>query len=206
MSNTFKFSQLLRIPVDINAAPHNEGGVYLIKYRFPTSYEFGLTKELDSYEPIISSIRKKIEKLFELSTLKLIEGTISDNTFGYHLRTEYEVSLKKIISNWVELFAKEIELVDHELEEIRDLVSIIGIAVNELPPLYVGIAKKQSIQDRIWQHKNGETGFAKLLQENGCQWTDLGFRYLVVPKMKAHNLRNYEKIIQSVTLPLLSKL
>ena len=206
MPDNFKFSRLLRIPDDIETAPIGAGGVYLISYRFPNSFELGLTKELDDYEAVLDGIRSKIELLFRLSTIKVIEGIVSDNTFGRHLTTEYDISLKKITSNWIDLFNSEIDQVERNLDSIIDLVSIINIAVRELPPLYVGLAKKQSIRDRIWQHRNGDTGFSKRLLDNSVLWTDLGFRYLIVPKGKVQYLRRYEKIIQSVTLPSLSRL
>lgn len=206
MSKIFKFSELMRIPEDIDTAPHIEGGLYSISFRFPSSFEFGITEDLEDYEHILNSIRSKIKTLFKLSSSKEMTGVVSDHIYGAHLRSEYSVEIKKIVSNWIDLFNLEVDQVEKNFESIVDLVSIIEIAVRELPPLYVGLAKKQSIKDRLLQHRNGDTDFSKRLKENNIYWNNLGFQYLIVPGEKAHHLRRYEKIIQSVTLPALSRL
>ena len=65
----------------------------------------------------------------------------------------------------------------------EDIVSFVGASAalaTFLPPIYVGIARKQSIQERYDQHKSNhglmkEGTFGGRLAKFGFQWSDVVF-------------------------------
>jgi hypothetical protein len=186
------------LPYDKDKIPDNCAGLYLFLLRFPTNYELGVNN-LDNNK-IKDKLISKLSLYHKLFYGFYAHGSISDYKYS-HLETSYETKIKYTGFDCVNT------LLDGIFDKITnvnliDMISIIRESVSKTAPLYIGITEKQTLQDRILQHLNGQTQLQERLYDSGLQWFDLKVSCTCVSDDS--KLRQLEKILQNMFKPIFS--
>ncbi|MXZ44429.1 MAG: hypothetical protein F4Z01_05575 [Gammaproteobacteria bacterium] len=99
------------------------------------------------------------------------------------------------------------------LTDFEAFVNTIYSLPTILPPIYVGVTTKQSIQTRYYQHRRNfdkrvEGTFGGRFKDTGFQWSDLVFSYVpqVSHELGSEALEALEDYIQYFSRPILGRI
>ena len=201
------FSDIYPLPNGIGRAPDNIGGIYGFFLRFPSNLELGLTDDnvnLDRTKALmlcqIVSIERGLHKM-------PLEGILSNSKLGEHIRSSYSLRADPMKRSSSIADLKKLDFWD-DLEGQLMLADILRESVKKCKPLYIGLAEKQTIRDRISSHYEMRSVFGKKIKENNIGWDILGFSFISIdPKYyNKKNIRSFEKMLQRLTNPIFSEL
>lgn len=195
---------ILLIPDEIRKVPADSGGVYSFTLRFPTNYELGFyTEEFDTAR-IARNIRHKLADIDRAQHGSEYFGVIRERYTARHMARSYEVKMDDRESrSRAALFGavvrdnltkEELSLVAHSLRQ-SFLFS---------PPVYVGLAQRQSLRTRLQQHLNGDTQFAQRVRDGGYSWRDFNYRYIAIGQLFNDLSPEIERLVQALFKPQLS--
>lgn len=186
---------------EVNDIPDNENGVYWFKLRFPTPYSLGIDAKLSDesiirlvdtvkkFSQIINNIQIKT-KVTNKSRLMLIDS------FRFTLHSE---SITAQRNKLIDIFKSK------PISKLQTIIQLVQYAVNEMPPIYVGITEKQSFKERFDQHFNGESNFREGLHGLELSWDCLN---LVIFPQTTYDIdyhRDIEQVFHYILKPILSK-
>ena len=201
------FNTIYPLPNGISKAPENIGGVYAFFLRFPSNLELGLLSEdVDLYrtKELILKQLSLVENGLKRFPLK---GKLSDLKTGEHMRLNYALNANPIArsSSVTELSRLDVW---NSFENQLMLTDMLRQSVATCKPLYVGLAEKQSIRERIISHYELRSTFGRQVKQNNIGWDIVGFSFITVsPEYYSQkNMRTFEKLLQRLTNPIFSEL
>lgn len=181
--------------------PDYENGVYLFKLRFPMLHSIGINNTQS--EEMLSTLVDTIEKFSNVVNKISVKSRITNksslmlmNAYNVTIDSEPVPAQKKRLVSLIE---------NKSIGDLKPIIKMLQFAVSELPPIYVGIAEKQSFKQRYTQHFNGESNFKEGIESLGVSWEWLNF--VTFPQM-THNIGNHrevEQLFHLILKPLLSR-
>ncbi len=188
------------LPQDIDEVTNNFAGIYLFYLRFPSDYELGV-HNLNNLDKIKNNLTQALFLFHKINSMLPLDGSISDIR-GAHICNEYIVHAKpkEFELEVIEGLLKSVKSLDEFLEFSFTMRKIL---VNN-NPIYVGMTRKQSIQERVKQHISGGTDFSQKISEMDLRWENISLSYSVLTVKK--NIRDIEKLAQALLKPTYSKL
>lgn len=200
----FKKELSARLPSEIFRVPRDCGGLYVFTARFPTDYELGLTADSPRLDLAEQAVLQHLEKLAALTNTHPLSGRISDRKLGLHLRESLS-----IVANHHQTYDVRSELQGNNLfsavSEAKEVAGVLRICVSMMRPLYVGMAERQSLRDRLKQHMDGETGLLDSLSLAKLSILDLEFHWVPLSLEALPHARALEKVMQHILRPAFSK-
>jgi len=79
------------------------------------------------------------------------------------------------------------------------------MAFDVAPPVYIGIASRQSLGARLEQHLAGKTGVGERIKKLGLSWRYFEFRCTTLESEAGTKLTDLEKLLQTIFKPQLSE-
>lgn len=186
------------LPAGVDQIPNNFAGTYQFCLRFPSDYELGLSAET-SLANVKNNIARHLSNFHNLNSHPPMTGAISDRR-GAHIRNKLVVTASAEKSSPVDFAA-----LLHDFKttvQIMEVTRVLRESVFVASPLYIGIAKKQSLRERVEQHLDGKTRFSRELHKANLRWENICLKYTVITE-KEH-LRLIEKISQNLLKPTMS--
>lgn len=195
-----------RLPDEIENVPSASGGIYHFCLRFPTDYELGLRTPGANVEMIGRRLCGFLEMSAPLFGTGAMSGFARSEAIAKHLQVTYEISSRRAdLAKTFALLRKEFLRPNLSIEDLRVATQAIRTAFLASPPIYVGIAVRQSLQSRLQQHLNGESGVSKSLESMKISWRYINFRCAALPGLTTSSATSLEKIVQSIFKPQLSR-
>lgn len=195
-----------RLPQELSRVPDDMSGLYLCRVMFPSDYRLGISNpENRSHEELSRGIGVTVRKLDTI--VRCIHGSsltgVIRGTKRKHINTVFELSATRVCESTAELSAGELS--PSSPDELLAYVTAVRYAVDVMPPLYVGIAHKQSLQSRLVDHLEGRTALYAKLCDAGLSWEDTRFLTLSTTNWSFGRLRSLEKVMQSILKPVFSE-
>ena len=196
----------LRLPMDLVEIPENDCGIYIFRLRFPSDYELGL-KEVDMRT--IGMVLGRIEKRLEIFHSILndsdysghIEGPVSSNGhLKAHIKLKGKTKKMASISEYLSRITANIS----EVDALISITSAFRSIVEKSPPIYVGIAQKQTLRSRLSQHADYQTHFAKRLRKAGLAIDDLHLEFHALSSKLLNSVGDIETLVQYLFKPTMS--
>jgi hypothetical protein len=184
--------------------PADSGGLYLFRLRFPSNYELGfLPGTSPELSKVIATTANYLVKVQKALASTQLAGTLDDVNKANHLQTTY--NLIATISSFE--ITSDVEMALNHCAErgsILELLNTIRIFFEFLPPLYIGMTSRQSLNERLCQHINETTKLHERLLACEISWTELTFTCLPIEEANMPRMITLEKIFQSLCKPQLS--
>lgn len=175
-------------------------GIYIFKLRLPS---YGRLTEGD--ERNVELLRKRLsQRLASYSSVILegeLSGTVSDGR-GSHIRRTLNVVASEMLFDMTTLLASLAEGVLGR--NGRSTYELFNFMTNQLPPLYVGMAFDQSLNERLLQHIELKTSFSEKMRKFDLGWSESSIDVVIYNESNKIELRNWEKVVQSTLRPVFS--
>jgi hypothetical protein len=186
---------------EIRDIPDTENGVYWFKLRFPTATTFGLSDAISAITVTnlaesIATFSHIINRISIRSRVQNKSALMLRSTFNFEFSSTPLLSQERKLTSLLNF---------KSAEELKVIVDLIRYAVNELPPIYVGIADRQSFKERFDQHFCGDTSLSNGLAELGIGWDCLNFTIFPQHTYKIKSNREIEQIFHLILRPVLSR-
>jgi hypothetical protein len=186
---------------EVNDIPNTECGIYWIKIRFPSAYSVGIDTDVNQ-----DQINKLIENIYLYSN---VINNINISSRVFNKNNLMLSSIFKFSFNSCE-YSPQVNKIRNIIEnksasQLLSIIKIIQNAINELPPIYVGITEKQSFKERFDQHFNGHTALKKGIENIGIGWDCINFVTFPQNDYDIDFHRDIEKVVHYILKPILSK-
>jgi hypothetical protein len=187
----------------------NAGGLYAFHLRLIRPGRVGTEDrsniDNEKIRDRFKSLAKRVADLeFSGTYFGLLSQEQQYDTHGLAIRLQGQCQGVDFLSNLIS---------DVPDSELLDFVTAISAVTPYLPPLYVGIAVKQSLQDRYNQHRRDfEAGpsndtFGGRLADAGLDWSDLLFSAIPSHRLRlsGNSTHALEKYIHYLSRPRLGR-
>jgi hypothetical protein len=195
-----------RLPEDASRVPRDIGGIYQFCLRFPSDYELGLHHVAVN----VGAARDHVLKF--LSEVSLLFGGLGLTGFlrtpaqARHLQVQFDITGKRLDTKWCnERIAHYLRDSMRDAPAARAATKVLRMVFETAPPVYIGIASRQSLGARLEQHLAGKTGVAERIEKLGISWRYFEFRCTPLESEVASNLTELEKLLQTIFKPQLSE-
>lgn len=132
-------------------------------------------------------------------------GFARSGAIAKHLQVAFELNFRRVDSlRSAKLITRLLGRNDLSEDALRTTCRVIRTAFLAAPPLYIGIAARQSLRSRLQQHIAGDSGVARSLSAAGIPWRYINFRCTVLAGIDEREFRALEKLVQTVFKPQLS--
>jgi len=197
--------QQIKLPRGLVYVPDNIGGIYYFTFRLPSNYELGLLPENGEREmaSVLNILHEKLDKIALAYSSSFLKGVIKENKQA-HLAKSFSVESFEEMTVIPSEILSSISIKD-SYEKLAGILSLIRKLLMNSPPIYIGITSKQTLQDRLRQHLDGQTGMKASLEQLGFGWQDVGFAFEAINILDDKELRAIEKTLQLLNRPIFSK-
>ena len=174
--------------------------------RFPTDYEIGLHRpepDLERCKENVSNILTEVAPLFGGRNLT---GALHTGASARHLQVKYSVHAARVdTSGFGDRIENYLKATMTARAAALATTAALRMAFDVAPPVYIGIAAKQSLGARLEQHLAGLTGVADRIADLGLSWRHLEFRCTPIDSQHEMAIPNLEKLLQTIFKPHLSE-
>jgi len=194
---------------DVPKVPTSQGGLYSFSVRFPSDYELGLSSARTlAVESVTDLIATTLDRYREVHDTSRLLGFLQGFRAGEHLRVGYRIYARNSTSTSPgQLFRSFVSSEPKvDLDVLRRIIAVLRTLCSGLPPLYIGMASRQSLRARLDQHLSGSTQFSQRVSKSEIEWTELIYSCIAIELPFEGHLRNLEKIVQALLKPPLSNL
>ncbi len=188
------------LPSEIYKVPDNVGGIYFFTLRFPTDYELGVYTDIE-FLKIKKNLMNFLDTFAFINSSKELDG-IMKNSKAIHLQTIFSLNAIENISIMPSGILNEITTANKE--ELVELIFILRSTLQFSKPIYIGLAKNQSLQTRLKQHISDQSNMHKFMHVNKLNWDMI--QYNCFPLKNTKLLRQIEKLLQNLVKPEFSSL